>query len=353
MRPPEPETCHPLDDKPGSASPTAQPPLASTELAARRSVFLLTAVFVCVLVGYIASGIHFVKPGESALVLRFGRLQPQAHGPGLLIAFPEPIDRVVRLATGAPRELTLDNWLAREVPRSTVNETDYGPLRHVLNPARDGYTLTGDANIVQGAFSLRYQIVDPVRFFAVSADPDATPAALFYQSAARSLARGTIDEVIPAGLATYRDRTLDELRARLAEIDLGIALGGLEIRELLPPKPVLSAFQDVNSAKVESQTYVEEARAYLARSRELAASEAATIRTRASAESSAALTRAEGERDAFLSVLAAYRESPADFRSRLLAEAREEVLPKLNQAAFAPAASTPQILLRPQNADAR
>ncbi len=331
----------------------AHPPLASTELAARRSLTLLAVVFACVLVGYLGSGVHFVKPGESALVLRFGRLQPQVHGPGLLIAFPEPIDSVVRLATGAPRELKLDGWLAREVARSTHNETDYGPLRHFLDPAKDGYTLTGDANIVQGAFSLRYQIVDPVRFFSVSADPDATLAALFYQSAARTLADAGIDDVIPAGLATYRDRTLEELRLRLAALDLGIALGGLEIRELLPPKPVLPAFQDVNSAKVERQTFVEEARAYLARSKEMAGSEANAVRTRALAEAAAALTRAEGERDAFLSILAAYRESPVNFRSRLLAEAREEVLPKFNQAAFAPAASAPQILLRPQTADAR
>jgi membrane protease subunit HflK len=328
-------------------------PLAATELAARRSLTLLTVVFAFVVLGYLGSGIHFVKPGESALLLRFGRLQPEVHGPGLLIAFPAPIDRVIRFVTGAPRELTLDAWLARDIARSTQNETDFGPLRHVLDPARDGYTLTGDANIVQGSFSLRYQIVDPVRFFSVSNEPEAALAALFHQSAARTLARVAIDDVIPSGLASFRDLTLENLHERLARLDLGIALGGLEIRELLPPKPVLPAFQDVNSAKVEGQTYVEEARAYQARSREMAASEAATLRTRATAEAAALLTRAEGERTAFLTLLAAYQEAPPDFRARLLAEMREEVLPRLHQTALAPAVSGAQLLLRPQTADAR
>jgi membrane protease subunit HflK len=328
-------------------------PVAATERAARRSLALLALLFAGVLVSYLASGVHFIKPGESALVLRFGHLQPRAHGPGLLIAFPEPIDRVVRLATGGPRELKLESWQARELPRTTHNESEFGPLRHHLNPARDGYTLTGDANIVQSSFSLRYQIIDPVRFYSIAADPDALIAALFYQTAARTLARAPIDEIIPSGLAAYRDRTLAELEKQLTPLDLGIALGGLEIRELLPPKPVLPAFQDVNSAKVEGQTYVEEARTYRARTRQMAEAEANGIRARATAEAAAVLTRAQGEADGFLAILGASREAPRELRERLLTEAREEVLPKLRQVAVLPGDGARTLLVRPQTADAK
>ncbi len=331
---------------------SAPAPLAATERAARRSLALLALVFTVILVGYLTSGVHFIKPGETALVLRFGHLLPRAHGPGLLVAFPEPIDRVVRLATGGPRELKLEAWQARELPRSTQNETEFGPLRHHLHPARDGYTLTGDANIVQSSFSLRYQIIDPVRYFSVAADPEALLSALFYQTAARTLARAPIDEIIPSGLADYRDRTLAELEKQLAPLDLGIALGGLEIRELLPPKPVLPAFQDVNSAKVEGRTYVEEARTYRARTRQMAEAEANGLRTRATAEAAAVLTRAQGESDGFLTLLAASREAPRELRQRLLTEAREEVLPKLRQATVLPGEGARQLLVRPRTAHA-
>ena len=326
---------------------------SSTELAVRRSLRLLALIFVGVLLTYLSSGINFVKPGESALVLRFGHLLPQAHGPGLLIAFPAPIDRVVRFATGGPRELKLEAWQARELPRSTDNETQFGSMRHILHPARDGYTLTGDANILQSAFSLRYQIIDPVRYFSVAADPEALLSAIFYQTAARTLARAAIDEIIPSGLAAYRDRTLVELEQQLVTLDLGITIGGLEIRELLPPKPVLPAFQDVNSAKVEGQTYVEEARTYRARMRQMAEAEATGIRSRATAQAAAVLTRAQGESDAFLSILAASQEAPRELRERLLTETREDVLPKLKHATLLPGEGKRQILLSPQSAEAR
>ena len=43
-----------------------------------------------------------MKPDEVAVILRWGRLVGdtpalQEHGPGLLFAFPRPIDRVVRV----------------------------------------------------------------------------------------------------------------------------------------------------------------------------------------------------------------------------------------------------------------
>ena len=48
------------------------------------------------------SGITIVKPDEVAVILRWGRLVGdtpalQEHGPGLLFAFPRPVDRVVRV----------------------------------------------------------------------------------------------------------------------------------------------------------------------------------------------------------------------------------------------------------------
>ncbi len=329
-----------------SVSPEVAP-VSHVEVAVRRTLGLLIVLFVGVLVSYLASGCHFIKPGESALVLRFGRILPKTHGPGLLLAFPAPIDQVVRLPTGGPRELVLDGWRARDLPRSTVNETESGPLRHQLHPARDGYTLTADSNILQGAFTVRYQITDPARHYRIAPDPAAVLTRLFHHAATRVLARTPVDAVIPAGLDSFRDQTLAELSKTVAALDLGLVVVGFEIRELLPPHPVLPAFQDVNSAKVEGRTYVEEARAHRARTEQLARGEAATLRARAAAEAAATLTRAQGAADGFVSILSAVKDSPLDFRSRRLAEMREEVLPKLRHTTLHPDSPAPAILIRP------
>lgn len=335
------------------SDPVDASPPSSVEAAVRRTLGLLTLLFLGVLATYLASGCHFIKPGETALVLRFGRLQPQAHGPGLLLAWPTPIDEVRRYPTGGPREIVLDAWRGRDLPRNTPNETDYGPLRHELHPARDGYTLTADSNLLQGVFILRYQITDPALLHRAGGEPDPVLVKLFHHAATRVLARTPVDAVIPAGLDSFRDATLAELGESVAGLKLGVLVVGLEIRELLPPRPVLPAFNDVNSAKVEGRTYVEEARAHRARVAQAALGEAATLRSRAEAEAAAVLTRARGAANAFVAQREAVAEAPLDFRSRRLAETREEVLPKLRHGTLAPAESVPALLLRPMATDSR
>jgi membrane protease subunit HflK len=335
-------------------SPPPDQDLTPVERAARRTLGLLALLFLGVLSAYVASGCHFVAPGESALVLRFGRVLPSTHGPGLLLAFPPPVDRVLRFPTGGPRELALDAWRARDLARTTPEDSNYGPLRHELHPARDGYTLTADANILQGAFTLRYQITDPARLHRAGAE-GAPPLLekLFQHAATRVLARSPVDTIIPAGLDLFRDQVLTELSANLAALDLGVLVVGLEIRELLPPRPVLPAFNDVNSAKVEGRTFVEEARAHRARIDQAARGEAATLRARAGAEAEAAIIRARGEAEAFLAQLGAAAVSPLDFRSRLLAETREQVLPKLRHGTVFPEGGAPLLLLRPDGPEGR
>ncbi len=56
-------------------------------------------VFAILLVLYAVSGIRSIAPQEQALVLRFGKLQPKVHRPGLLIGLPEPFDKVLRFDT--------------------------------------------------------------------------------------------------------------------------------------------------------------------------------------------------------------------------------------------------------------
>ena len=61
---------------------------------------------------YALSGITIVKPDEVAVILRWGRLVGdtpalQEHGPGLLFAFPRPVDRVVRVQVKHVWEVTV------------------------------------------------------------------------------------------------------------------------------------------------------------------------------------------------------------------------------------------------------
>jgi len=121
---------------------------------------LLFAIFWC-------SGITMIQANEIALVLRFGNLvgsdtSEQVRPPGLLLAWPYPIDRVIRIPIKEERELTIDRLQLRD-PQNPSSQ---------LDPILDGYVLCGDQHILQTRVRVKYRIDDPVAFQFHSADPE-------------------------------------------------------------------------------------------------------------------------------------------------------------------------------------
>lgn len=65
--------------------------------ALRSSIRVLRWGMFALVVVYLASGITNIGPNEVGLILRLGKVLPQIHQPGLLFAFPNPIDEVVKV----------------------------------------------------------------------------------------------------------------------------------------------------------------------------------------------------------------------------------------------------------------
>ena len=140
--------------------------------AMRSSIRILAFGMLGLILLYLGSGITVIGPNEVGLVLRFGKLLSQPHPPGLLFALPPPIDEVVRVPVKSLQEVSLDLWAA---PR------DDNP-QGSLSPVKQPYTLTGDVNIIQARFVVRYQISDPAEYLLAAKDREALRDAILYQS---------------------------------------------------------------------------------------------------------------------------------------------------------------------------
>src|SRR5919201_4168634 len=108
---------------------------------------------------YAFSGITVVRSDEVAVILRWGKLVGptpalQEHGPGLLFAFPRPIDRVVRVQAKHIAEETI---IALDDTSSSENNTGYYAT---LDPLTQGYALTGDQNVIHTTVLAHYRIRD-------------------------------------------------------------------------------------------------------------------------------------------------------------------------------------------------
>src|SRR4051812_14611238 len=116
---------------------------------------LLFAVALLMLAGYALTGLTEVRPGERAVVRRFGRGLPEKPEPGLHVGLPWGMDRVDRVA-GAR---------GRRVP------VGYEPVPGDGSEAPPGQLLTGDHNLVNVRVVLHYSIKeDEVEDYVVQAD---------------------------------------------------------------------------------------------------------------------------------------------------------------------------------------
>ncbi len=107
------------------------------------------------------SGITSVKPGNVGMVMRFGRLvgatlSEQIVKPGLVLAFPYPIDEVVQVPEMKIEQLTIDELYKPLDEEITSDDT--------IDPLLEGYAITGDMNVIQTQIVVKYKVVDPIMY---------------------------------------------------------------------------------------------------------------------------------------------------------------------------------------------
>lgn len=329
---------------------------------------LLLALFFC-------SGFQTVGPGDTALRLRLGRLQPGAHGPGLMLALPAPFDEIIRIKTGAEHALTLDRWeprgprIEREdkavslTPAEMIAEQESlaagtgllkntpEPIGDDLDPVLDGYTITGDWNVIQGRFTLRYRITDAVAFFRAGPHAEPLLADLAYRAITHALSRVKIDRALTDERDQLARAICAAISAEAEKIGLGVTATALEMRDLAPPRQVVAAFEDVISARLFAKTLTENAEEYRLKQTAEAQGQGSAIRQRAEAYASKLTASAEGEAEAFRRFYAEYEKSPALVSARLYTETVGAVMRQVGSTTLLPPGSPPPNLLVEPSAD--
>ena len=318
---------------------------------------LLRWGLVAALAVYLSSGIAFVAPHEEAAVYRLGRLTG-VHPPGLLLALPPPFDTVVRVPSRTSQELVLAAWAGTAADQPAARKPGDEQYAHLaamaaaripgsaaapasgvraLHPVRDGYTVTADANLVQGRFALRYRIRDAVIWLSHARSVEPLLAAAGYSAFTHVLATRNVDDALAGGQATLTAEVRRLVQARADALRLGGEIERVEIREIAPPRAVVPAFEAVVSAQVEARTAAEQARTYRAELIPKARAEAYRLRSDADSAAAELFAGARGEASAFIALLAEYRRAPEPLRSRLAAETRARVLPRLKSKTVLPA----------------
>lgn len=302
---------------------------AALEEAVALALSVLKGVIVLLVIAFLASGFFTISSNEVGFIRRLGVQDDTPLEAGLHWRW-QVVDEVLRIDK-RPRTLVSDRFdLARDVEDLAGDTQRQGGL----NPAKDGYLLTGDTNVVHVSLAARVAPRSPylqsrTRF----ADPDAALGALLDRAALQTAAYRKVDALLGGGKAAFLEATKRELQDSLDQIEGGIAVQGVDLERDLSPSPqVREAFGQVTQASQRVDKLRSEAQGEANRISNDAIVSAAKLESDAKARADALLSDASAMKKEYDSQLAAYQRDPRTVRERLLARVLAEALQEVGEA---------------------
>jgi membrane protease subunit HflK len=309
---------------------------------------------------YALSGITIVKSDEVAVVLRWGHLVGdtpalQEHGPGLLFAFPRPVDEVVRVQVKRVWEVAVTTLASGDytAASSASPQTRQGPVPepenedadeelmspipgNTLDPLTQGYALTGDENIVHAEMVARYRVRDPGEWAFYGPKAEDVLRVEVTAAMIRSLGEMGVDRVLSDGRKDLIAQAARRAQAGLDASHSGLELSSLELTRLAPPFALVEDFDAVQSAFISAETDKKDAQAYRESAVPAVQAEMDSQNQAARGATSNALAVAHGDAEAFRALDREYRANPAVVRERLYRDAVDRALASASKIRWVP-----------------
>ena len=247
--------------------------------------YWLYGLAVIILLWLVFTSFHRVGPQDQGVVTLFGKYS-RTVGPGINFTLPWPIETMERVD-------------------GQIHRLDIG----ASSGGQENLILTGDENIIDLAYTVRWRVRDPQLYLYSVDDPAATIQQVAESAMRASVATVTLDEAIGVGRGEIENRVQLLMQKVLDRYGAGVQIEGVSIRQSDPPEKVNDAFKAVTAAQQDAQSYVNQARGYAQQ----------------------VTARAQGEAAAFDKVYVQYKLAPEVTRRRMYYETMERVLSKVDK----------------------
>jgi membrane protease subunit HflK len=245
------------------------------------------------------TSIHRIGPQERGVVTTFGRYS-RTMNPGIGFTFPAPISRVDVVAVEEIRPITIPEGANKE-----------------------NLILTGDQNVIDLAYTVRWNIKNPQLYLFQIRDPDQTIREVAESSMRAAVARVSLDDALGAGRAEIETRVQQNMQQLLDEYNSGVQIQGVSINQSQPPAALNEAFNEVSAAQQKAQSEQNDARAYALR----------------------LTARAQGDAAQFEQIYQQYKAAPEVTRRRIYYETMEEILARVDTTIIEAPGVTPYLPL--------
>ena len=225
---------------------SAPKPKKQPDLKKIKRTALLTILFAIVIV-FGLTCYYTVDDKQQAVVTTFGKVTDITDA-GVHLKLPFGIQQVEKVDVNVYQKITLG-----------------------YNPVGSGYTvddresamITGDYNIVNVDFFVEYKISDPVQYLYSSNDPEAILRNLVQSQVRNVVGSSTVDSVLTDGKENIQMQVRTLVTDILSQYDIGLSLVDVKIQDAEPPtQEVIEAFKNVETAKQQAETVINDAKAY-------------------------------------------------------------------------------------------
>lgn len=278
--------------------------------------FILLIVAAGVLFSLIMSCQYTVEETEQAVVTTLGKVT-SVETAGLHFKLPFPIQDVTKVAVNKTQKLQIG--YARKEENMSYND----------KPIEDeAKMITGDFNIVNIDFFIEWKISDPVKFLYNSDEPSHILKMISQSSARSIIGSKNVDGVLTTEKSLIQAEIKEKIVDKLESYDLGIQLLDVKIQDSEPPtQEVIQAFKEVETAKQEKETRINEALAYKNKTLPAAESKADKLIREAESYKESKINEAIGDVARFNAMYTEYAKNKNITRTRMYLETIEEIFP--------------------------
>jgi len=266
-----------------------------------------------------ATMVYTVQPEERAVVKRFGAVI-KTTDPGLHFRLPFGIDSIQRVATERVLKEEFGFRTAAAGAPSRYAESDFPD---------ESLMLSGDLNIIDVEWVVQYRIADPIQFLYNMREPTRTLRDLSESVMRRVVGNNLGSEILTTARVKIANTARDEVQAAMNLYETGIHIVTVELQNVVPPKAVQPAFNQVNEARQEQERMINEATKQANEAIPRAKGEANRVVAEAQGYAAERTNQALGEAARFRSILAEYQEAPEVTRRRMYLETLSTVLPEI------------------------
>ncbi|MEC8064160.1 MAG: FtsH protease activity modulator HflK [Pseudomonadota bacterium] len=257
-------------------------------------------LFLVLVILWAISGFYVVKPAEQAIILRFGKYYT-TNGPGL-------------------------HWIAPGIDNKYLVN-----INQIYSYNYSDQMLTEDENYVKAAITVFYRIDNPRNYLFNVIDPEETLHDAVHSALRQTIGHTHLEEILTSGKEQVRTETATLLNQVLTSYGTGIIVTDVKLQEATVPATVISAFDDVITAREAKAAKISQGERYFKKVVPLAKGKSQRIITEAQAYHDKVVLNARADVAQYLALLPQYTTNSKILSDRLYYQTLDDILERVHK----------------------